>query len=326
MKTQPTTRRNFLRLSSAASMSLLLPSSVAAKMKGLRKKVSIGVIADLHADIMHDTAERLDVFLKAMEAVKPDALMQLGDFAIPKKQNQPTVDRLNKAHAKVIHVIGNHDTDGGYTQQQCMQFLGLEKPYYSTEVEGLRVIVLDGNEKGSLNHKGGYPAYIGKTQQAWLDQELAKSTAPTVIVSHQALVGPGSVNNAEEIQTLLAKYDDRIILAVNGHVHIDALTMVGKIPYLNINSASYYWVGGKFSHQSYAPEVHSQHKNISSTCPYRDVLFTTLIFDPETNTVQVQGRESKWVGKSPQELGVMDRDGEFSKAVTPQISARAMEV
>ncbi|MCH2367709.1 MAG: hypothetical protein MK554_10910, partial [Planctomycetes bacterium] len=50
--------------------------------------------------------------------------------------------------------------------------------------------------------------------------------------------------------------------------------------------------------------VHSSFPWVEYTCPYRDSLFTTLTIDPESGRIDVKGRESQWVGKSPTQLGI----------------------
>ncbi len=301
------TRRTFIKTATASAITLTLPPVIAANLGRLNKAVSIGLIADLHQDIMHDGPERLGAFLKQMATTKPDALMQLGDFAMPKKANQPLIDQFNKAHTKTLHVIGNHDTDSGFTKQQVMTSWGMKTRYYSTDIGGIRFIVLDGNDKGSPTHKGGYVSYVGKEQITWLKQQLEQHNGPIAIVCHQPLAGSGAVNNAKKIQAILAEHEDKIVIAFNGHTHIDSLVQIGKIPYLHINSASYLWVGGKYKHESYSKKIHAKHHHIASTCPYRDPLFTTMTFNPKAGTITIDAKASQWVGDSPEKLGIKSK-------------------
>ena len=86
-KTDVSLRRDFLGAAGVVTTSILLPDQVLGSLKKLNKPVKIGVITDLHQDIMHDGPSRLKTFIDAMKVEKPDALMQLGDFAYPSKQN-----------------------------------------------------------------------------------------------------------------------------------------------------------------------------------------------------------------------------------------------
>jgi len=316
-----TTRRQFSKTLALGGASLPLSDMTASVLSSLAKPVRLGVIADLHVDLIPDGSARLDSFLKEMAKSKPDGIIQMGDFAFAKKSNQAVVDRFNKAHQTALHVIGNHDNDGGLAKKQVLESWGMKSAYYHHDLGGLHMVVLDANEKGSPSHKGGYPQFIGGEQVAWLEKTLSEIDGPVVIVSHQPIAGPYPVDNADEVQKILSKHADKVVLAMNGHTHIDFLTKVGGISYLHINSASYHWLGPKYAHESYPSEVHAKHSALQYTSPYREALFTTLTFDPKSQQIVIEKRATQWVGKSPKELG-LNREPEGS--VTPEIRARVI--
>ena len=326
-QTQPEhrTRRTFLQATGVAALSTFVPNRADSVLRDLSAPVRIGMITDLHQDIMHDGPERLDQFLSAMKKVAPDAIAQLGDFAVPAKENQPLIDTFNHAHPVSLHVLGNHDADGGYTYDQTQNAWGMAERYYYRDVNGLRIIVLDGNELPE-NHEGGYPSHIGSEQIAWLRDALHSFNGPILVLSHQPLAGPWAIDNAAEVQRVLSSAADRVLLAVNGHSHIDQLLRVGDVGYLHLNSASYVWVGRKFSHQSYSSQIHDQHPRLAGACPYREALFTTLTFDPESQSVSIEARTSDWVGPSPAERG-RDKHPELfdGEQIVPMIRARRLQ-
>ncbi len=295
-------RRGFIGLGAAFFVPVLARASVGK----LRESVKLGLISDLHHDLVHDGRNRLTAFLADSGPAQTDGIVQMGDFAFPNEKNQDVIDMFNHAHTNALHVIGNHDTDNGHTKQQCLDRWGMPARYYTHQVKGIRLIVLDGNDTGSPNHKGGYPAYIGPEQIAWLKEQLGEIQEPIVIVSHQPLIGALAVDNAAEVQAVLASAADRIIVAINGHTHVDSLIHESGIPYLTINSASYFWIGDKFRHESYPKEIHEKHQLMSRMCPYRDPLYSVMTIDPATMTIQVTGKQSTWVGPSPTELGFTD--------------------
>ena len=299
-----TSRRSFIKTTALSSLMLSNLGSMAWGSDFPKKKINIGLISDLHQDVMPDGAERLEAFLAFMKKQKVDALVQLGDFAVPSPQNQGLIDRLNQAHSEVIHVLGNHDIDYGHTFDQCMKAFGMKARYYSRNLNGIKILVLDGNEEGSPNPTQSYPAYIGPKQQAWIVSELEAAQEPVLILCHQPLAGIYPLDNALEMQDLLGKYADKILLAVNGHAHVDQHLVIQGINYIHLNSASYYWVGASLSHESYPSEVHEQYPELAYTCPYSESLFALLTIDFEKKTLQVEGRKAAWVGPSPQELGI----------------------
>lgn len=316
-------RRTFISNMLMTGITLQIPSVTMALFNEGRRVTKVGLITDLHQDIMHDGQNRMEDFLKYMKKIKPDAIMQMGDFAYPGDKNKTVIDLFNNAHQQRMHVIGNHDTDSGYTKQQCCDYWGMPARYYVKEVNGIRFVILDGNDKGSPTHKGGYPSFINNEQFSWLEQQLADSSQPLIIVSHQPLAGAAAVDNADKIQELLGEYSNKILLAVNGHTHIDSLVTVKNVNYVHINSASYFWVGGNFKHNSYSKEIHTKHPWISSTCPYQDSLFATLHINPSRREITIEGRKSNWVGSSPADINYPNsHELKTGKEIAPWISNR----
>lgn len=285
-------RRTILKHLTFAGGSLLLPAPFCAGRETVLpdQPIRLGVISDLHGGFATDADARLDAFLAEMEREKTNALIQLGDFAYPNAKHQAYADKLNAAHDQVLHVIGNHEFDFGLSRDDCFRAWGIPSAYYQRDIGGFRILVLDGNEKGSPSYTGGYHSYIGGEQQQWLRQELERSKMPVLILSHQPLAGASAINNASEIQKLLGNYRDRIALCLNGHSHVDSLLQVDGVTYLHINSASYYWVGGK-KRMAY----------------YRDPLYATITIDPRQGEIVIAGKSSSWRdGDDPAAIGYFD--------------------
>ena len=316
-------RRGFLGIGAAFCISLPISSLADSALKRVAKPVRIGLISDLHNDIIHDARYRLEQFVAYTQQSRVDGILQLGDFAYPAAKNKEVIDVFNRAHPTRLHVIGNHDTDAGHSKEQCLSIWGMPDRYYTQSISGITFIVLDGNDKGSSTHKGGYPAYINSLQSTWLKTTLQAVNEPVIIVSHQPLMGPLAVDNAAEIQGILAGASDKVLLAINGHTHVDSLLFKEAIPYLTINSASYFWVGDKFMHESYPKAVHQSHEWISRTCPYQDPLFTVMTVNSANRTIQIESRPSQWVGKSPAELGFSNeyQPLKVDQEITPDIRA-----
>ena len=324
MEKSISSRRRFLNAAGIVATSIILPNQVMGVLRKIKKPIKLGLIADLHQDVMHDGPARLKAFLDAMKEESPDALVQLGDFAYPTKKNDAVTKAFEKAHPRTLNVLGNHEIDGGHTFDAVAKLWGMKGRYYTENINGLDLIVLDCNEKPK-NHKGGYPAHIGEQQLEWLEKQLKTLKGPILVISHQPLAGTSGIDNAGEVQKLLNSAADKVLLAVNGHTHIDHLDRVGKISFLHVNSASYKWVGGSHRNKSYPAEIHSKFRWIEYTCPYQDSLFTTLTIDPANGRIDVKGRESQWVGKSPSQLGIAAKlDRTDGKEICPKIRGRRL--
>ncbi|RQO79442.1 alkaline phosphatase [Pedobacter sp. KBW01] len=320
-------RRSFINGIMVTGIVLQIPNTVLGMFPSKAKMVKASLITDLHHDIMHDGAERLEAFLVHVKKNKPDFIMQMGDFAYPNIKNKTLIDRFNHAHETALHVIGNHDTDAGHTKEQCLEYYKMPARYYTKEINGICFIVLDGNDKGSPTRKSGYPSYINDEQRQWLQQQLKTINKPIVVMSHQPLAGELAVDNAAEIQEILSSAADKILVAINGHTHIDCQLLIKNINYVHLNSASYFWVGSKYKHNSYSEEIHEKYPWISSTCPYQDALFTTLTINPTSGTIHIDGRKSNWVGASPAQLNYVEQIALApDKEIVPFISKRNIQV
>jgi len=318
-------RRSFIKSTILTSFSLALPSSILKLWAGQAENLRLGLITDLHRDIIHDADLRLLTFLEEMNRVAVHAKIQLGDFAIPKPANTSFTAAFNQGNIPAYHVLGNHDMDEGYSKEQAIQAFGMPSAYYAQVIQGVQILVLDGNELGSPTTKGGYASYIGKEQQDWLNQQLVDSKEPVIIISHQPIAGIYTIDNAVEIQNLLSVHASKIILAINGHAHVDQFIKVGGVSYLHLNSASYYWVGEKHRHLSLDAKTHAAYPLLAFTCPYADVLFGVLTLDRRAKKLTLKGRKSSWIGPSPLELGYsILSPAEQEMYLNPQISNREL--
>lgn len=301
------TRRRFLQ-SLAATATFPLPVLAA----GDSKKLRIGLIADIHKDLVPDADERLKAFIDAMTAEKVDAIMQLGDFCQPKPKNQGFLEIFLNFPGPKYHLLGNHDMDGGFKREQTVAFFGMKDRYYSFDLGGYHFVVLDGNDKPE-GWKSGYPHFIAKDQVDWLAADLATTKLNTFIFSHQSLERPACIDNQEEVRRIIeqARNTDgkpKVAGCFNGHWHIDHCRRINGIPYVHINSASYFWMGGNYRHERLKPELAKQFPAMASTAPYEKPLFTILEIDPAQGRFTLRGMQSGWMKPSPQDLNYQSQE------------------
>jgi len=327
------TRREFLKRTAAGAAVLAFrPSRAIAR--GL-EPLSFGLCADVHQDVMHDAPERLAAFVSDMNRRRVAFIAQLGDFCIPKKENQGFLDVFHSFDGPHYHVLGNHDTDSenltknGYTQEQTKAFWGMERDYYSFVHGGYRFVVVDGNDRPE-NAGTSYPRLIGEPQLLWLERELRTTEEPVVLLSHQSPENAEGLENGDAVRAILERANEsagwrRVLAWFSGHHHLNDLVRVNGIPYVQVNSMSYFWVGEECRNFSYSEAVHSAHPMMEFTAPYRDPLWTTVTLDPEAGEIRVEGRESAWVGRSPEELGY-EAPLARRKGMSPRIDDRKIEV
>ncbi|MGI9455877.1 MAG: metallophosphoesterase family protein [Aeoliella sp.] len=287
--------------------------------------VRIGLVADVHQDVIHDGWARMRVFVDEMKQREVDALLQLGDFALPHKHNQPFIDVWNEYEGPKHHVLGNHDTDHGFSKEQTMKWWGMPGRHYSFDVGGWHFVVLDGNDKNP-GEWSGYVRYVAGDQREWLAKDLAATDAPTMILSHQKLESDDGVANSAEVRAVLEKANQeagwkKVYACLCGHHHTDGLTEIAGIRYIHVNSMSYKWVGGDHRRQRFPDHIEKAHPYTSFTCPYRDPLYTMLTLDPEQGTLHIEGKKTEFVPPTPAEIEL-----ENAAEMLPFVTARKLAV
>lgn len=308
-------RRDFLRTSGAAlAGATLLPvaDALAAVDPVARPQpIRLGVITDLHHGFQPDALSRLEAFRRQVEAEPPALLLQLGDFCHPRPDARECLRLWEGFKGPRYHVLGNHDMDHA-TKRQTMDFWGMPEPHYSFEAGGFHCVVLDCN---FLLRDGRHVDYansnyyldrelrdrISPEQVEWLRSDLAATRRPTVIFSHQALDeiwDGGAVPNRLAVRAVIREANARarerngapqVIACFCGHHHLDSASVIEGVHYVQVNSASYYWAGGKLG--SDGPRA-----------VYAQPLFAFVTLDP-AGEIRVQGRRGEFQRPTPTETG-----------------------
>ncbi len=320
-------RRSFIKKLGIAGGTVVLPWSVNTLAQAETKKIRFGLIADVHQDIMHDGEERLQAFMDESNSRELDFIVQLGDFCRPYDYNLSFLNRFNQYKGAKHHVLGNHDTDGGFTREQAMEFWGMPARYYSYDTGGFHFIILDGNDPNPKPWSG-YNRYINSEQQQWLKEDLAKTNLPTIIFSHQTLENEdGGVANQEEVRAILEEANKKaeggkVIACICGHHHTDYMTDINGIYYIQINSASYRWVGGDYKQVRYNNAIDEKYPWIKYTIPYEKPLFTFVEINPK-GQLTIESSKTKFVGAGPEEMNMPERPE--NDPITPKISGRKIK-
>lgn len=325
-------RRDFLRAGTLAAVPFLLNWNLRGAPAGPRSPLRFGLCADPHKDLMHDADARLRVFIDEMKKTKPDFILQLGDFCRPYEKNRGFLKIWEEFDGPRHHVIGNHDTDGGFKWPQVLKFWGAEKEYYSFDQGGWHFVVLNGNEKNPAGSKG-YARHIGEAQRTWLAEDLAKTKLPTVLFCHQSLESDDNgIDNREVVRALLEKANkdagwQKVGLCLSGHHHIDFQRTIAGITYVQINSMSYFYMGVSNKKPRVSPEIDKAHPIYATSALYKDPLYTTVTLDP-AGIVTIAGKTSGFLGGTPAELGFKHKPGTDAAIdrVVAKISPRTVRV
>jgi len=329
-------RREFLFHLPPALGTLFLSWKSLLSQTSSESKLTFGLLADAHQDIMHDAEYRLEAFMKACEAKKPDFVLQLGDFCFPIEKNKPFMQLWNQYKGPRYHVLGNHDMDVS-SKAQTREFWEMPDDYYSFDQGDFHFVVLDANflyREGKYEHYDhanfyvdhAYRTFVHPEQIEWLAEDLRLTDKPTFIFSHQSLYHDRlGVKNRLRIQRVLEKANreagyQKVVACFNGHNHIDFHRRINDIHYIDVNSLSYFWLGEKYENKTrYETQVYEQYPSMAYIAPYKDPLYAFITIDP-VGKLNIEGLRSAWVAPSPKELGIPQ--AVFGSEPFPYISDR----
>ncbi|MCS7463789.1 metallophosphoesterase [Paenibacillus doosanensis] len=303
-------------------------------------KIRFGVMADVHQDFMYRAEERLNRFIERMTEEKVDFIIQLGDFCFPVPENKPFVATWERFPGAKYHVLGNHDMDR-CDKRAIMEFLGMERNYYSFDSGGYHFVVLDANyllldgryvgyEHGNYHQHPEAISNLTPEQLDWLREDLAATNKPTVLFSHHNLESPFNdfnygIKNSDELRSILREANAKagfrkVIACLNGHNHLDGVKVIDDIYFVHINSMSYFYMGKSYAATRYSQEVCEAYPLLASTAPYEEALYAIVTLEPGKLTIE--GRGAGFVGPDPVACGHRNHAG--GHVVTARISDRTL--
>ena len=251
------------------------------------------VFADLHYDTVPDGDARVEALAARIEAVRPEFVLSLGDLCRPVEENCAVLRRLGAAGAPVHHLVGNHDTDHG-PLRRTLDFLGLERDYYSFTVDGVRFLM--------LNAGGSKPLCLPVAQLDWLRQEMEDPALRYVVCSHHSLANDFAqrgVANREAVRALLETR--RTLLCLNGHDHGDACRVIHGVPYFTVNASSYLWHGMR--KMTDYPEETRRRYPVLNDCLLLDGPLSAVV-EIDGGHVAIRGMRGAWRASSPVDIGL----------------------
>jgi len=239
------------------------------------RSVRFGLVTDCHyadrddlhiegTDPIHDRHYResfakLTECVETMNILKPDFLIELGDFKDKGATEEETLafaekieDTFRGFRGARHHVLGNHDADAISKEQFLSKVSnhGFEQPlpHYAFTTAGVRFIVLDANFNPDLTPycKGNFDwqkAVVPPDEIKWLEAELAAADGPAVVFCHHRLDEQGEADvrangrmtalNAAEVRAVLAK-SGKVAGVFTGHDHRGAFSTIDGIAYCTL--------------------------------------------------------------------------------------------
>ncbi|MDX9753848.1 MAG: metallophosphoesterase [bacterium] len=258
---QKSSRRQFIRRTLfTLAGTAVIPSIGWAQSEPL---IRIGLVTDLHyADteprgnrIYRESLGKLADCIEVFKTHPVNVVIELGDFKDqdPQPEEQKTLAYLKTIEAQyqqlgvpLYHVLGNHDMDSLSKAQflETVKNTGIPQTqsYYSFDLQRVHCIVLDANFRhdGVAYNHGNYDwtdANLPPDELDWLKADLARTTLPTLVFTHQLLDGTGDVyvKNAKAVRTILEE-SNRVRAVLQGHHHAGQINTIQSILYYTLKS------------------------------------------------------------------------------------------
>lgn len=222
---------------------------------------------------------------------------------------------IKETQIPLYGVLGNHDMDSCDKRTACL-YWNMPAPFYAFVEGGVRFIALDGNFIQTANGLVDFDhcnyrslededtCFLPKAQLEWLKEEIRASAEPCVLLSHAPL-GDEMLNiyNMRDVWAIIERANQngrKVILALNGHNHVDGLSVRVGVPFLSVNSASNIWLGAPYKAVRYSETICKTYPHLSGCAPYYDPLYAIISIDEKA--ISVSGARSSFVGKTPREL------------------------
>lgn len=228
--------------------------------------MKLGVITDIqYADadppdfakhrIYRLSLKKLAEAIEFFNTQELDCIVNLGDTIDWGIENyKPVVEILNKSKHKIYHALGNHDfytvsppNDDRIELKTVLDILNMPNNYYTVDIDNFRLIFIDNNEVGVIEHPKGSKLYeqglqvieesraknlvnaqdwngtISDTQLDWIKQQIkdAKIKGKKVLMFAHAQVYPEHRETMLRNELILDLIDENrnVIAFMNGHNH-----------------------------------------------------------------------------------------------------------
>lgn len=287
------------------------------------KSLKFAIASDFHAQDVPDGKERIQAFIDAARQENVDFIIELGDFCRLDSISQPLLNVWNSFTGEKYHVIGNHDMDA-YTPEEYTRGMGMPGRYYSFDKGNFHFIVLDGNniydgEKYYHYSKANYyidakkRAFMDPEQMEWLKKDLEATNKKCILFSHQGI--DQTMGNKEVVQKILEDENKRagfkkVVLSFSGHNHSNYTDEINGITYMQINSASYVWIGKPtITEKRYPKEINDKYSLLQYSITYDKPLFAIVTLTEKG--AEVKGTKANFLPPTPEELSLNDSEHKF---------------
>lgn len=245
-----------------------------------------------------DKEARWDKILARSLEDQAEFIVGLGDYVHDPDKNRGLADRMMAAPKDLYCCIGNHDTDE-WPLERALALYRMPHNYYFVDRSGYRWILLDANytiNDGEYVHYG--PGVERQTKRGaippeqlrWLEQTIADSPFPCVLLSHHSIERPDGMLNRDEVWEILRRANEthrhKVMLYINGHHHRDHCTIVDGVCCLDLNSAAYQYIDPPFPR--YSDQVLALCRSMAYTLNFSEPLSALITLEGDAR-IHIRG-------------------------------------
>lgn len=190
---------------------------------------------------------------------KPDLIVGGGDYilsrGVSRKKAAKQLRQINsifqKADAPRLYCVGNHDLSE-LSKDEVEKNLGIDSLHSATDMQGVRVITMDTNDKAHGEKGYGITGRVSDEELEWLEEKL-NTSLPVIVFSHHSPVQTRdgkilrtNIIAADKTREVLEKYGN-VVAVFSGHHAVNYETEVNGISYVIINNLTDKKAKGSFA-------------------------------------------------------------------------------
>ena len=155
--------------------------------------------------------------------------------------------------------------------------------------------------------------FMDPEQMEWLKKDLAATNKRCILFSHQSI--DRAMGNGYDVRDVLETENKRagfkkVVAAFSGHNHSNYVDEINGITYVQINSASYVWMGDETqTEKRYPEEINQKYSLLKYSVTFDKPLYGIVSLSQKG--MSMKGTKGNFLPPTPEEIGLPKKLGSF---------------